>query len=85
VPAREHATVPREREVPVRLDPLSPLHNSKTGLYRLTPGIDRPIGQDPTQSVHPSVLERWDKDRSYRPANLREHFRRIGDGRALAP
>jgi uncharacterized protein (DUF2235 family) len=81
---------------PLNLDPLAPLHDSKTGLYRLTPGIDRPIGvrapephrpdsvpggPDERQSVHASVRERWDKDTTYRPAALREYFRRGGDPR----
>jgi len=62
------------------------LHDSKTGLYRLTKGFDRPIGTKPraeggTQSVHPSVLERWDADPSYRPANLRKYFEATGDAR----
>ena len=81
---------------PLNLDPLTPLHDSKTGLYFLTPGLDRPIGPaardpenpdaarppDPTQSVHPSVRERWDKNRLYRPAALKEYFARTGDPRA---
>jgi uncharacterized protein (DUF2235 family) len=80
---------------PLNLDPLVPLHTSKTGLYSLTPGIDRPIGlaaprkpedsrrgPDATQSVHPAVRERWDKDRTYRPAALREYFKRTSDPRA---
>jgi hypothetical protein len=80
---------------PLRLNPLTELHDSKTGLYRLTAGIDRPIGvaagtstagaateqPDPTQSVHPSVRDRWDKIPAYRPAALREFFTRTGDQR----
>jgi uncharacterized protein (DUF2235 family) len=80
---------------PLTLQPRAPLHDSKTGLYRLTPGIDRPIGlqsrdpakpdaapgPDATQAVHPSVRERWDKDATYRPAALREYFKRTGDAR----
>jgi uncharacterized protein (DUF2235 family) len=83
------------RAYALALDPVVPLHNSKTGLYVLTPGIDRPIGlaardpknpdaprgPDPTQSVHSSVIERWDKDASYRPAELRAYFQRMGDSR----
>jgi hypothetical protein len=59
------------------------LHNSMKSLYRLTRGIDRRIaaGQDPTQSLHPSVLWRWDHDTGYRPPQLREYFGRIGDPR----
>jgi uncharacterized protein (DUF2235 family) len=82
--------------LPSRPDPTAPLHESKKGLYRLTPGIDRPIGkpvpkqpgeppppgEDPTQSLHPTVLERWDNDPTYRPPGLLDFFRRRGDPRA---
>lgn len=79
---------------PLRPNPLGLRHESKMGLYRLTPGIDRPIGLrpvpagelpcaelDPRQSLHPSVLQRWDADPRYRPQNLRDYLRRIGDPR----
>ena len=59
---------------PLKPDPLAEIHNSKTGLYRFTAGIDRAIGADPTQSVHPSVRTRWDADRGYRPAALNTVF-----------
>jgi uncharacterized protein (DUF2235 family) len=89
-----------QRALPTRGDPRGKLHNSKTGLYRLTPGSDRVIGKsllrrrdgeeadegsattDPTQSLHASVLQRWDSDPSYRPKPLREYFVRVGDRRA---
>jgi uncharacterized protein (DUF2235 family) len=69
--------------------PTGMLHKSKTGLYLLTPGIDRPIGltapadgqaaqPDPTQSVHHSVFDRWDADASYRPDNVRKYVERFG-------
>lgn len=82
---------------PPRADPMAALHNSKKGLYRLTPGSDRAIGLaaqareqpdgssgklDPTQSLHPSVLTRWDGDPGYRPDNLRAYFKLVGDPRA---
>jgi uncharacterized protein (DUF2235 family) len=31
---------------------------------------------DPTQSLHPSVLTRWQADERYRPSNLEEFFKR---------
>jgi uncharacterized protein (DUF2235 family) len=71
-------------------NPRGELHDSKTGLYRFTAGIDRAIGRaaddpkkpdDPTQSVHDSVISRWDNDPSYRPASLRDYFKRCGDRR----
>lgn len=78
---------------PLHSDPRGTLHDSKTGLYVFTPGIDRVIGvsgetgagparYDPTQSLHASVLTRWDSDASYRPPSLAAYFRRIGDPRA---
>ncbi|HEV8243083.1 MAG TPA: DUF2235 domain-containing protein, partial [Nitrospirales bacterium] len=84
---------------PLHPNPLAELHNSKTGLYRVTAGIDRGIGfstenpkdpahaakrDDPTQTVHDSVRVRWDNDRTYRPASVREYFKRIGDRRGDA-
>ena len=71
----------------VQAHPLHPnsqsvLHNSKTGLYRLTAGVDRSIGRDDqTQSVHDSVRTRWDNDPTYRPPALRAYFKRTGDRR----
>ena len=82
---------------PMRPDPRGKLHNSKTGMYRLTAGNDRVIGLaartdaqpdedttqiDPTQSVHPSVEQRWDDDPDYRPKNLRAWFKLVNDPRA---
>ena len=61
---------------PLHGNPLGQLHASKTGLYRLTVGIDRAIGGDPTQALHPSVRQRWEGDASYRPASLRNYFKR---------
>lgn len=80
---------------PLVLEPRAEIHNSKTGLYRLTPGHDRVIGlatidtqltdkPDSTQRLHPSVLARWDADPDYRPEELLRYLERIGDPRALA-
>jgi uncharacterized protein (DUF2235 family) len=86
------------RAHPTRPSATGQLHNSKTGFYRIAPGMDRKIGvpvehsggatdqekggqMDPTQSLHPSVLERWDADRSYRPAALRKYLERSGNAR----
>jgi uncharacterized protein (DUF2235 family) len=70
---------------PLRPDPAGKLHDSKTGLYNLTPGRDRPIDVGGTQSIHPSALARWDADRKYRPVNLRNAFKAGGDSRGTAP
>ena len=77
------------RALPLSFKPLQEVHNSKTGLYRVTPGLDRPIGRaaqdpsqpDPTQSVHDSVRAKWDGDPKYRPDALRDYFKRSGDPR----
>ena len=72
------------------------LHDSKTGRYSPTPGIDRIIGVansggqdaanagtiDPTQSLHESVTQRWDGDPTYRPVALKNYFKLVGDPRA---
>ncbi|MGH7677097.1 MAG: DUF2235 domain-containing protein [Gemmatimonadaceae bacterium] len=60
------------------------LHDSKNGLYNLTPGIDRTIGVGGSQRVHSSAIARWDNDRKYRPKNLRAYFKATGDRRADA-
>lgn len=77
---------------PLELQPGAKIHDSKTGLYNLVPEFDRVIGlatidrkqtdePDATQSLHPSVLTRWDADPGYRPESLRRYFKRIGDPR----
>lgn len=83
---------------PLGPDPMVPMDDSMTWMYRAFMGgaYDRPIGlsrdpanlskppsiPDPTQSLHESVLERWDKNEKYRPASLKDYFKRIGDKRA---
>ena len=49
------------------------LHNSKTKLYRLTPGLDREIGKTPTEYFHRSVLQRWRDVPDYRPKSLQPY------------
>ena len=61
---------------PLKSNPLGQLHDSKTGLYNFTAGIDRTIGADPTQSLHDSVRKRWEGDANYRPASLKDYFAR---------
>jgi uncharacterized protein (DUF2235 family) len=78
---------------PLDPSPAGKIHDSKARFYNLAPDFNRTIGTskktpetpehaDPTQSLHPSVLARWDKDSSYRPKPLIEYFKRIGDPRA---
>lgn len=56
-------------------------HESRKGMYRLTPVNHRRIGRPPagkisSESLHPTVLQKWLADPSYRPASLRDYFRR---------
>jgi uncharacterized protein (DUF2235 family) len=78
---------------PLEPNPAGRIHNSKTGFYNVAPDFNRAIGKtkkdekspehdDPTQTLHPSVLERWDRDASYRPKALIEYLKRTGDPRA---
>lgn len=71
----------------------SALHDSRTGVFRLSAGVQRTIGlakpkggqgsvEDSRQSLHVSVRERWDRVPDYRPPALRDYFRRVGDPRA---
>jgi uncharacterized protein (DUF2235 family) len=83
---------------PLAKNPLQqPPHESRKGVYLLQPPLHRAVGipsknskragdngLDPTQSVHESVLERWDKIPTYRPEKLREYFKRKGDPRGTA-
>ncbi|HEX8169951.1 MAG TPA: DUF2235 domain-containing protein [Thermoanaerobaculia bacterium] len=80
---------------PLHPNPLQkPPHDSLSLKYKLMRRYERPVcvpseeskesgpnGLDPTQAVHPSVLQRWDGDESYRPPKLRDYFRRVGDPR----
>jgi hypothetical protein len=81
-------------EYPLDPNPLGPLFNSMYAFYRFLLPFDRVIGKtrgkngpvrdDPTQKLHPSVLERYNRDPSYRPAGLVEYLKRTGDPRAGA-
>jgi uncharacterized protein (DUF2235 family) len=79
-------------------DPLmKPPNDSMKMPYTALPKYERPIGlrvndegdvtkdPDPSQSVHPTVLKRWDEIPTYRPPQLREYLKRIGDARGSAP
>jgi len=54
------------------------LHNSKIGLYRLTPGITRAIGEPAyaNQAIHCTAVDRLANDASYKPANLISYIAR---------
>jgi uncharacterized protein (DUF2235 family) len=57
--------------------PLEPVHNSMTGLYRLTRGISRRVGkgEGANEAVHPDVvLKHESASPPYRPDNLVEYL-----------
>ncbi|WP_340106058.1 DUF2235 domain-containing protein [Rhodohalobacter sp. 8-1] len=73
------------------------IYNSRKGIYRVLKSHNRVIGQseqrirkegttvqgnDPTQKIHQSALDRWDKDPSYRPPGLAKYLKEEGDERA---
>ncbi len=77
---------------PIQASASGKIHDSKGWLYALQKSVNRAMGvskhnqqPDPTQSVHPSVLARWDQDPGYRPENLRNYLRSIQDPRATMP
>ena len=74
-----------QRAHPLAPDPLGRMHDSRNGFYKLVHGTDRPIDTSGTQRVHESVLARWDRDPSYRPANVRGWLARRADPRAGRP
>jgi hypothetical protein len=61
-------------------DPTAKLHETYTGFYKLQSKLYRPIGKsepkdgNTNESLHPSVMERYKKDSTYRPKNLVEYF-----------
>lgn len=62
--------------------PEGTIHDSMTLVYRLEGQYQRPIDKgDPTQSVHQSATDRWDRVPGYRPDNLRKYFQDTGDSR----
>jgi uncharacterized protein (DUF2235 family) len=69
-------------EIAVQPDPLQARAESRTGFTRLIPALYRPIAkpvdeQRPTnESLHLSVIERYQKDASYRPKNLEDYLNR---------
>jgi uncharacterized protein (DUF2235 family) len=72
---------------PLTTDPAGTIHDSMTVVYRVEGVYERPIAPDTdaTQSIHPSAIQRWDRVNTYRPKNLREYFKRVGDPRANQP
>lgn len=63
-------------------DPMAGMHESYRGFYTLIRKLYRPIGLEikgrgnTNEFIHPSVLERYKNNPSYRPENLVEYFRK---------
>jgi uncharacterized protein (DUF2235 family) len=83
------------KALPLNPMPDGTMHNSMTMMYHLVRNYVRPIcvpsegsknagpdGLDPTQRVHESVEARWKADKTYRPQNLRDYFKRTGNALA---
>jgi uncharacterized protein (DUF2235 family) len=66
----------RDDVILVQQDPRGMLHESRTGLYRVTPPLHRPIGEkDPAhEQVAAAALERRDADPAYRPPGLEAYL-----------
>jgi uncharacterized protein (DUF2235 family) len=77
-------------------DPSGKVYQSKKGLYKMTKGYDRVIGlsetrnreegsmvegEDPTQRVDQSALDRWNSDPEYRPPALMDYLKRKDSGK----
>jgi uncharacterized protein (DUF2235 family) len=80
-----------EAHQPLSPDTSGKIYQSKKGFYRLTKGYDRIIGlsesrireegtriegEDPTQRIDQSALDRWDSDPVYRPPALMDYLKR---------
>ena len=56
-----------------------PQHNrSRHSAYRLRGKDVRPIDDSAGMTIHSSVKERWDRDSSYRPENLKAYLDEFG-------
>ncbi len=53
-------------------NPEGQIHQSRTGIYKLRPTYERPIGMlgPRLEEIHSSVKKRWEAKKSYRPKNL---------------
>lgn len=63
-------------------DPMTLIHESYKGFYKLQHKLYRPIGTvipgrgKTNEYIHPSVIEKYRKDSTYKPPNLKEYFSR---------
>lgn len=60
------------------------VHTSRRSFYRIKKAFHRPIdhGRGPVM-IHRTVRERWDRDRDYRPRNLKDYLAAHGWPRSL--
>jgi uncharacterized protein (DUF2235 family) len=70
---------------PLNPKPAGTMHDSMTLVYRVEGKHERPIGTEPTESVHESAKDRWDQVKTYRPNNLRTYFKKVDDPRGNQP
>lgn len=67
---------PAGEELAVRPDPLGPMHDSRTGYYKLLKPLHRQIGTTDAAQEYAasSALQRTEKDEGYAPGNLRAYL-----------
>jgi uncharacterized protein (DUF2235 family) len=64
-------------------DPMATMHESYRKFYKLQPKLSRPVGVsnpkkgDTNEFIHPSVVERYNNDKNYRPQNLINYFKHL--------
>lgn len=65
--------------VGLRPNPLATLHNSRRSFYRVKRRFNREINHEKGPVlIHPSVKERWEKHRKYRPTRLAAYVKQHG-------
>ncbi len=68
--------------ISINPDPMAGMHESYRGFYTLIKKFYRPIGLEipgrgtTNEFIHPSVLERYKNNPSYKPENLVEYFKK---------
>jgi uncharacterized protein (DUF2235 family) len=77
----------RDDVIVVDPDPRGKLHESRTGLYLLTPPLHRPIGKKEQghEFASSSVVERHDQDATYRPEGLVEYLKGPHEAMQVGP
>jgi len=66
--------------IPMKPDPSGLMHETYTGFYKVQPRLFRPIGLmesgkgNTNETLHPSVMVRYNLDKTYRPKNLTDYL-----------